>query len=81
MTFEEATGGGYLPFATMWCSKHVPSDDFISQEVPIHFDAISMFETRGEKRIACRRIREALGIKKGARITEAFARCFFAKLS
>jgi len=81
MTLEEAVGGGYMPSPFMWCDKHGPADpDFESQKMKIEFDAMSLFKTLHQKGIFCRRIREALGIDKGTRITEDFAHRFFAKL-
>jgi hypothetical protein len=82
MTFEQATGGGYLPYPFWWCRKHGPDDpDFESEKMPIDFAAMDLFRTVHEKRIFCRHIRKALGIKKGTRISETFAHRFFAHLA
>ncbi len=70
-----------MPSPFMLCDKHGPGDaDFESQKMPIEFDTLSLFKTLHEKRIFCRRIREALGIEKGTRITEEFASEFFSKI-
>lgn len=72
---------GWLPQPYYWCDRHGPHEtEGISPKFPIHFDVIRVFRDKwGQKEIS-RCVRHALGIKKGTRITERFARQFFANL-
>jgi hypothetical protein len=73
---------GVLPDPYFWCDKHEPSDYAgITEKVPVHFDAIKLFEDKWGQRQICKRVRVACGIHKGTRITEDFAANFFASLS
>lgn len=82
MTFEEDLRNRYLPRPSYWCNKCKPADDYgISGKIPIHFDAMKYFPEKWGKRQIHKDIREALGIKKGTRITETFAKNFFATLT
>jgi hypothetical protein len=73
---------GLLPQPYYWCDRHGPHEtEGIGPKLPIHFDTIKAFRDNwGQKEIS-KCIRQALGIKKGTRITEQFAKRFFANLS
>jgi hypothetical protein len=80
MTFVRSESG-YDPSPLLWCDKHGPGDpDFETDKMPVKLDAIGSFRTLNERRIFGRKFREALGIKEGTRITEAFAQQFFETL-
>jgi hypothetical protein len=81
MTFQEAYKG-FLMSPYLWCDRHGPADDYgMSQKVSIEFDSMNMFSTRSERRIFCREVIAAWGVRKGTRITESFAHRFFMALS
>jgi hypothetical protein len=81
LTLARFYRGGWLPHPYYWCDKHRPSEpDGISNKLPIHFDTIKALRDKRGQRTIHKRLREALGISKGTRITEQFARRFFAKL-
>ncbi|MGA2630974.1 MAG: hypothetical protein ABSG54_12275 [Terriglobia bacterium] len=81
MTLPLYYRGGYLPRPYFWCDKHEPWEESgISGKLPIHFDVVKVLKDKlGQKQIH-RRIREAMGIPKGTKITEKFAKEFFANL-
>ena len=72
---------GWLPQPYYWCDSHGPGEtEGISQKFRIHFDVIPVVKDKwGQKEIS-KCVRQALGIKKGTRITETFAKRFFANL-
>jgi hypothetical protein len=75
--------------ASFWCDKHGPSrypdeEEEESPTIPLHFDALKWagYGDRQSQKAIHLAVLEGLGInKKPARITEAFARRYFAKLS
>ena len=75
--------------ANFWCNKHGPSkydeeEEKESPTIPLHFDALKWagYSDRQSQKAIHLAVLEGLGInKKPARITEAFARRYFAKLS
>jgi len=82
MTLPRFHRGGWLPRPYYWCDEHGPWETSgISPKLPIHFDTIRAFRDKWGQKKTHKRIRQALGIKKGTRITEEFALRFFAKLS
>ncbi len=84
MTLPLDKWGRYWTSPYYWCDEHHPweKESGISDKLPVHFDVIKEFgfDKRGQKDIFMH-VREALGIKKGTRITEEMAMRFFAKLS
>jgi hypothetical protein len=81
---------GYLkPGASFWCHKHGPSKNRDEEEeesptIPLHFDALKWagYGDRQSQKAIHLAVLEGLGIKKKpTRITEAFARRYFAKPS
>jgi hypothetical protein len=80
MTFEQADRG-YSPNPTFWCSRHEPSDyDFLSGKMRIDMEAMRNFQEMKYKKLFCKQIWEAFGIRKGTRITEDYAHHFFENL-
>jgi hypothetical protein len=80
MTFEQADQG-YSPFPTFWCNKHEPADyEFLSGKMHIDMEAMRNFREMKYKKVFCKQIWEAFGIRKGTRITEAYAHHFFQTL-
>jgi hypothetical protein len=83
MTLPRSYGTDWLPHPYYWCKKHGPQDsEDISPKIRIHFDAVKCFRngSASDKRLINRKIKEALGIPKRARITKQFAREFFKEL-
>jgi hypothetical protein len=83
MTLPIDQAGRYWASPHYWCNDHGPwGESGISDKLPVHFDVIKQFryDKSGQKDIF-RQVREALRIKKGTRITEEMANCFFADLS
>jgi hypothetical protein len=87
MSFAPDWVEGYLrPGAHFWCRKHEPrrgpEEDGESELIPLHFDALTEHEHKKSQKAIHLAILEGLGIdKKPTRITEKFARKYFAKLS
>ena len=77
------------PRASFWCHKHGPSryqeeEEDESPTFPLHFDTMRQpgYGDRQSKKAIHLAVLEGLGIdSKPARITEAFARRYFARLS
>jgi hypothetical protein len=75
--------------ANFWCHKHGPTqypeeEEEESSTFPLHFDALRQpgYGDRQSQKAIHLAVLKGLGIdKKPARITEAFARRYFAKLS
>jgi hypothetical protein len=81
MTFPIAKNGDWGRGAYYWCKQHDPwRESRISEKVRVHFDAMENFKTDGDKHSVFFEVRRALGIKKGAKITEEFAYRFFSEL-
>jgi hypothetical protein len=81
LTLRRFYRGGWVPDPYYWCDKHGPwESDGISPKFPIHFDTIKAVTDKRGQRTLHKHLREAIGITKGTRITEEFARCFFAQL-
>ena len=81
LTLPRFYRGGWLPDPYYWCDKHDPVEsDGISPKFPIHFDTIRELGDKRGQRTIHKRMREALGITQGTRITEEFAHRFFANL-
>jgi hypothetical protein len=74
----------YLASPYYWCDDHGPWEENprISNKHPIHFNLIKLFAHNkvGQKAIF-KDIKEALGIKRGTRITEEMATSFFDDLA
>lgn len=82
MTLPASPKYGILPRPYWWCDKHDPWETTgITPKIPIHFDIIRRFNDKGGQRLVFRKVKNALGFKTGARITEKGARKFFANLS
>lgn len=81
LTLPRYYRGGWLPNPYYWCDKHGPWEtDGISPKLPIHFDTIKALSDKRGQRELHKRLREVLGVTKGTRVTEEYARRFFAKL-
>jgi len=78
-----------MPGASFWCNKHGPSrypdeEEEESPALPLSFDTMRQpgYGDRQSKKAIHLAVLKGLGInKKPARITEVFARLYFAKLS
>jgi hypothetical protein len=90
MSFDLDWVERYLkPGASFWCRNHGPSrypeeEEEESPAIPLHLDALKWagYADRQSQKAIHLAVLEGLGInKKPARITEAFARRYFAKLS
>jgi hypothetical protein len=83
MTLPTDWKGRHLARPYYWCDGHEPwEEDGVSDKLPVHFDVIKRFrfDKRGQK-IIFRKVRSALGIQEGTRLTEEKAIRFFAHLS
>jgi hypothetical protein len=71
----------YWPDPYFWCRKHEPWEHHgISPMLLIHFDLLNSFEEKKNRTAVHRSVLIALGMKR-SRITEEFARKYFASLS
>lgn len=81
MTFPIGKDGYFWRGAYYWCNRREPWQDFkISPKVRVHFDAMQYFRTAGDKDAVFISVRQALGIKKGTKISQEFAHRYFSKL-
>jgi len=82
LTLPHSYPVGWLPQPYYWCDRHGPHEtEGISPKFRIHFDVIRVFRDKWGQNETSKCIRQALGIKKGTRITATFAKQFFANLS
>jgi len=77
MNLERTDDGGWSPLPSFWCKEHGPEPDFLPLRLKIGFNALRVFKRKGDRKRLAKQIREALGIRKGTRITEEFSRLFF----
>lgn len=81
MTLPVDREGWCRPSPYYWCDGHKPWErSGVSEKLAIHFDAITRMKTRREKELMFKELRIAIGIAPRTRITECFARNFFAAL-
>ena len=79
MTLPVDKKGRFWASAYYWCDEHEPWQvSGISDKLPVHFDVIRefRFDEPGQLEIF-RKVKGALGIRKGTRITEEMAINFF----